>query len=63
MQITDTRKKLSTAAVPTQAANQDFVTATAAPRQSIATTAGWDPYEVWQRMIKQPRERRSTEPA
>lgn len=63
MQVTDTRKKSPTTVVPTQAANQDFVVATATPRQAISTTAGWDPYEVWQRMIKQPRERRSTESA
>lgn len=37
------------------AANQDFVTE-AAHGKSAANT-GWDPYEVWKRMIKEPRDR------
>lgn len=25
------------------------------------TTGGWDPYEVWQRLIKEPRDRRRSD--
>jgi hypothetical protein len=37
------------------AANQDFVTGAA--RIKSAINMGWDPYEVWKRMIKEPRDR------
>lgn len=31
-------------------------------RRTIARTAsGWDPYEVWLRLVKQPRDRRRTD--
>lgn len=50
------------------AANQDYLQ----PKRLVATvvspnsvpagaTKGWDPHEVWQRMIKEPRERRLTQ--
>jgi hypothetical protein len=27
-------------------------------RRAVARTSGWDPYEVWLRLVKQPRDRR-----
>lgn len=56
MQTIDTRKKLVTSTVA-KAANQDFVDLLPRGPQAASTPAGWDPYEVWLRMIKQPRER------
>lgn len=50
------------------AANQDYLRPTRPGATVIspnstpaATTKGWDPHEVWQRMIKEPRERRLTQ--
>lgn len=30
-------------------------------RRTVARTTGWDPYEVWLRLVKQPRDRRHTD--
>lgn len=44
----------------TQAANHDFVES--APGSSeVQPTGGWDPMEVWRRMIQEPRQRRALE--
>lgn len=48
------------------AANQDYVKSRAAPAPAVVTiesvdmgkSLGWDPHEVWRRMIKEPRDRR-----
>ncbi len=42
------------------AANQDFLKPRSPEAAAIetSTSAGWDPHEVWRRMIKEPRERR-----
>lgn len=57
MQTIDTRKKIAPSGLAA-AANQDFVDLSPRESQAARTPAGWDPYEVWLRMIKQPRERR-----
>ncbi len=59
MQAADTLDKFGFKLVG-NAANQDFLK----PRSPATvfvesnTSIGWDPHEVWRRMIKEPRERR-----
>lgn len=59
MQATDLLSEFGSRLVDS-AANQDFLK----PRSPISLVAeskashGWDPHEVWRRMIKEPRDRR-----
>lgn len=41
---------------PERAANQDFAAEVYSAGRS---QSGWDPHEVWRRMIKEPRDRRA----
>ncbi len=54
MQAPDKVKRFIIPAQSLMAANQDFVN----EREPASALVGWDPFEVWQRMIKEPRERR-----
>lgn len=52
MQATEKLKR----PLPQPAANQDFVTDAVSTHRP---ESGWDPFEVWRRMIKEPRDRRA----
>lgn len=58
MQAVDKLKATSRPLI--EAANQEF---TPKVREQVARLAssGWDPYEVWRRMIKEPRDQRQTQ--
>lgn len=61
MLAADTLKMMNPTKRPVSAANQYF----ALPQsgQSAVSSVGWDPFEVWRRMVKEPRERRLAEQA
>lgn len=44
-----------------RAANHDFADVRSAASTAKPQASGWDPVEVWRRMISEPRQRRTTE--